>query len=224
MELSLAIILPIILVLSFLIGSLPTAYLMGRLRKGIDIRNIGSQNMGAMNVFYNIGLVEGLTVLAIDIIKGALAVYIAGLLGQSFTSMLTGSLSMPLLLQLLAGLAVVLGHNFSIFLRFRGGKGGATTIGVLVFLILPWSVPVYLGLFLLLLVLTRVPTISYGIAFICFPFLAWFTKDHSLPLVIFSLALLLLPGLMYIPRLKQMRESAGSWRKVFLRKSIKDRF
>ena len=169
MELSLAIILPIILVLSFLIGSLPTAYLMGRLRKGIDIRNIGSQNMGAMNVFYNIGLVEGLTVLAIDIIKGALAVYIAGLLGQSFTSMLTGSLSMPLLLQLLAGLAVVLGHNFSIFLRFRGGKGGATTIGVLVFLILPWSVPVYLGLFLLLLVLTRVPTISFGIAFICFP-------------------------------------------------------
>ncbi len=219
-----AAILPIILVLGYLIGSLPTAYLMGRLRKGIDIRDIGSQNMGAMNVFYNIGLVEGLIVLAIDILKGCLAVYLAVLLGQSFTYVITGSLTMALLLQLLAGLAVVLGHNFSLFLNFRGGKGGATAIGVLVFLTFPWSVPVYLGLFLILLALTKVPTISYGLAFICFPFLAWFTEDHSLPILIFSLALLLLPGLMYIPRLKQMRASGGSWSRVFFRRNIKDRF
>ncbi len=224
MELSLAVILPIILVISYLIGSLPTAYLMGRLRKGIDIRTVGSQNMGAMNVFYSIGMIEGLIVLAVDIIKGALAVYLAVILGGSFDYTLAGSLSMALLLQLLAGLAVVLGHNFSLFLNFRGGKGGATAIGVLVFLTFPWSVPVYLGLFLLLLVLTRVPTISYGIAFICFPFLAWFAKGHSLPILIFSLVLLLLPGLMYIPRLKQMHSTGGSCRRVFFRRTIKDRF
>ena len=224
MKLSLAAILPIILIIGYLIGSLPTAYLMGRLRKGIDIRKIGSQNMGAMNVIYNIGLAEGLIVLAIDILKGVLAVYLAMLISQSFTYVLAGSLTMSLLLQLLAGVAVVLGHNFSLFLNFRGGKGGATTIGVLVFLTFPWSVPVYLGLFLLLLLITRVPTISYGLAFICFPFLAWFIKDHSLPILIFSLAVLLLPGLMYIPRLKQMRASGGSWRRVFFRKNMKDRF
>ncbi len=224
MELSIAVIIPAVLIVSYLIGSLPTAYLMGRLRKGVDIRTVGSQNMGAMNVFYSIGLVEGLVVLAIDILKGVLALYIASLLGGAHTYLLTGSLSMSLLLQFLAGLAVVLGHNFSIFLGLRGGKGGATTIGVLVYLTLPWSVPVYLGLFLLLLLITRVPTISYSLAFISFPFLAWFTRDHSLPILIYSLVLLLLPGLMYIPRLKQMRSAGGSWRRVFLRNSMKDRF
>ena len=197
---------------------------MGRLRKGIDIRTVGSQNMGAMNVFYSIGFLEGLTVLAVDICKGALAVYLAMLLSQSYDYTVTGSLSMSLLLQLCAGLAVVLGHNFSMFLKLRGGKGGATTIGVLVFLTFPWSIPVYLGLFLLLLVVTRVPTISYGLAFICFPLLAWFTKGHSTPLLVFSVVVLLLPALMYIPRLKQMRASGGSWYRVFFRRSVKDRF
>jgi len=212
-----------IIIICYVIGSIPTAFLVGHLRKGVDIREVGSRNMGAMNVFYSIGIAEGLLVLAVDIGKGALAVYIASLLTRSFTYPLADSIDVSLLVQLIAGLVVVLGHTFPLFLRFRGGKGGATTIGVLAFLLWPWS-PIYLGVFLLLLLITRVPTVSYGISFICFPFLAWFTRDHSIPLLVYSIVILLIPALTYIPRIKEMYQAGGgSWRRVILRKSMKDR-
>ncbi len=213
----------IVVIVSYFIGSIPTAYWVGRLRRGADIREVGSRNMGAMNVFYSVGIAEGLLVLAVDIGKGVLAVYIASLLAGPYTYIVTGSLDLSLLIQLIAGLVVVLGHTFPLFLRFRGGKGGATTIGVLVFLLWPWS-PIYLGTFLLLLLITRVPTVSYGLSFICFPFLAWFAKNQSVPLVVFSLVILLIPALTYIPRIKEMYHAGGgSWRRVILRRSVKDR-
>ncbi len=81
---------------AYLIGSPPTAYIMGRLRKGIDIRKVGTRNMGAMNVFYTVGFAEGITVLAVDIGKGVAAVALARWLG------------VPLVAQLFAGAAVVI--------------------------------------------------------------------------------------------------------------------
>jgi glycerol-3-phosphate acyltransferase PlsY len=204
----------LVLIAGYIIGSLPTAFLMARFRKGVDIRDIGSRNMGAMNVFYKIGFAEGITVLIVDMGKGALAVAIAYLLRSQF--------EFPLLIQLLTGVAVILGHAFPVFLKFRGGKGGATCIGVLAFLI-PWACPFYLGIFLLLLAITRFPTLSYGIAFITFPLVAWLVY-HSTPLIIFSVVILLVPLLMYIPRLKEMYSNAGgSWQRVFMRRSLKDR-
>ena len=71
----------IAIVCAYVIGSIPSAYIMGRLRKGVDIRQIGSRSMGAMNVFYQIGFVEGLSVLAVDIGKGMAAVALARWLG-----------------------------------------------------------------------------------------------------------------------------------------------
>jgi len=195
---------------SYLIGSFPTAYLMARLIKRVDIREIGTRNMGAMNVFYKIGFAEGLLVLAIDIGKGALAVFLARFLLA------------PEPAQLACGVMVVIGHAYPVFLRFRGGKGGAAAIGVLVFL-MPWAIPVFLGIFLLLLATTRTPTLSYSFAFLCFPFIAWLIY-HSGALLIFSLLLPLVPLVKYIPRIKEMRSRAGSWRRVFLRRSLKDRF
>lgn len=195
---------------SYLIGSFPTAYIVARLRRGVDIRQIGTRNMGAMNVFYKIGIAEGLLVLATDIGKGAAAVFIARQLGT------------PEAVQLASGVAVVLGHAFPVFLRFRGGRGGATCIGALVFL-MPWGIPFFLGIFLLLLLITRVPTISYSLAFFCFPFIAWLIYDSG-TLIIFSIMLPLLPLIKYIPRIKEMHTAAGSWRRVFLRRSVKDRF
>jgi glycerol-3-phosphate acyltransferase PlsY len=204
----------LVLIAGYIIGSLPTAFLMARFRKGVDIRDIGSRNMGAMNVFYKIGFAEGITVLIVDMGKGALAVAIAYLLRSQF--------EFPLLIQLLTGVAVILGHAFPVFLKFRGGKGGATCIGVLAFLI-PWACPFYLGIFLLLLAITRFPTLSYGIAFITFPLVAWLVY-HSTPLIIFSVVILLVPLLMYIPRLKEMYSNAGgSWQRVFMRRNLKDR-
>lgn len=108
----------IALLAAYLLGSVPAAYVMGRLRKGIDIRQVGSRNMGAMNVFYSIGFGEGLAVLAFDIGKGAAAVALARVMAT------------PEAVQLLAGLVAVVGHNFPIFLNF---KGGAVNPSALVF-------------------------------------------------------------------------------------------
>ena len=122
------------IVCAYLIGSFPSAYIICRLRKGTDVRQIGTQNMGAMNVFYTVGFVEGVIVLALDIGKGAAAVALARGLG------------VPEIVQFLAGLAAVVGHGFPVFLKFRGGKGGATCIGVFAFL-MPWCIPFLIGIF-----------------------------------------------------------------------------
>lgn len=200
----------IAIICGYLLGSIPSAYIAGRLIKGVDIREVGSRNMGAMNVIYNVGLATGVLVLAVDIGKGVAAVALARWLG------------VPVITEMLAGGAAIIGHSFPVWLKFRGGRGGATVAGVLFFLI-PWSVPIGLSTFGLLLILTRFPTISYSIAMLCFPLIAWLI-DHRGDLVVFSLLLMLIPLVRYIPRIKEMRVKAGSWRRLALRKNLKDRF
>ncbi len=200
----------IALIIAYLIGSIPTAYITGRLIKGFDIRQVGTQNMGAMNVFYQVGFLAGLMVLAVDIGKGAAVVALARLMGT------------PEIIQLLAGATAVIGHGFTIFLNFRGGRGGATCIGVLAFL-MPWGIPIYLAVFGAGLFFTRFPTLSYSLALVSFPFIAWLIY-HNGTLVAYTILLLLLPAIKYIPRVKEMRDKAGSWRHVLLRRGMKDRF
>ena len=196
--------------IAYLIGSIPTAYITGRLIKGFDIRQVGTRNMGAMNVFYQVGFLAGLMVLAIDIGKGAAVVALARLMGT------------PEIVQLLAGAVAVIGHGFTIFLNFHGGRGGATCIGVLAYL-MPWGIPIYLAVFGAGLLLPRFPTFSYSLALVSFPFIAWLMY-HDGTLVVYTILLLLLPAIKYIPRVKEMRDKAGSWRHVLLRRSLKDRF
>jgi len=197
------------LICAYLIGSFPSPYVIGRLFKGVDIRRIGSHNMGAMNVFYKVGFGAGLLVLAIDIGKGAAAVALARFLGT------------PDVVQLLAGIAAVLGHAFTIFLKFRGGKGGATCIGILVY-VMPWGIPIYLVIFGISMLISRYPTLSYSLAFVCYPFIAWLIY-HRWEYIVFSIVVLLLPAIRYIPRVKEMHDKAGSWHNVVLRKGFKDR-
>jgi len=195
---------------AYLLGSIPSAYIAGRLRKGIDIRQVGSRNMGAMNVFYNVGIVPGLLVLGVDIGKGVAAVALAHWLVESD------------LVLFIAGAIAVLGHSFPVWLNFRGGRGGAPLIGVLIFL-MPWGIPIGLAVFFVLLLLTRFPTLSYSIALLCFPFIAWLIY-HRGDYVAFSSAILLIPLFRYIPRIKEMRTKGGSWGRVIKRRNLKDRF
>ena len=194
---------------AYLIGSFPTAYVVGRLKKGVDIREVGSRNMGAMNVVYTIGLAYGILVLVVDIGKGVAAILLARWLGTSPT------------IQLVAGGAAVLGHAFPVFLKFNGGKGGATSIGVLA-LLMPKAIPFGAGLFVAALLITRYPTFSYSLALACFPFVAWLIY-HSGTLTLFSIMLLLILVARYLPRVKEMRSTGGSWRRVVLRRGFKDR-
>lgn len=200
----------IAIVCSYLLGSFPTAYIIGRLRKGIDIREVGSRNMGAMNVIYNVGTADGILVIFVDAIKGAAAVFLARWLGA------------PLEIQLVAGAVAIIGHSFPVFLKFRGGRGGATLVGVVIFL-MPWLLAIGLPLFGLILLITRFPTLSYGLALLSAPFVAWLIYD-SIEYVIYSIILLIILGLRYIPRIKEMRSTGGTWRRVTLRRSLKDRF
>ncbi len=199
----------IALLAGYLMGSIPTAYIVARLRKGVDIREVGSQNLGAMNVFYKVGFAEGLLVLAVDIGKGVAGVALARYLG------------MGIVVQMLAGVAVLLGHSFPVFLKFRGGKGGASCIGILIFF-MPWCIPIYLGVFGPVLLITRFPTLSYSLAFLCFPFTGWLIY-HSWEMVVYSIGLMILPLLKYIPRIIEMRRKGGSWKHVVYRKNLKDR-
>ena len=109
------------LVGSYLIGSLPTAYLLVWRLKRIDVRTVGSGNVGATNVSRVAGFMAGLVVFCIDLAKGALAVW-----------WLAPWFALTPAMRLSCGLAAILGHNFPVWLGFRGGKGVATTIGVLV--------------------------------------------------------------------------------------------
>jgi len=108
--------------LSYLLGSIPTAYIAGKFYKGIDIREHGSRNVGATNVFRVLGKVPGTIVLVIDILKGVLAVALV----SSFLGLESN------IFYILFGMASVCGHNWTVFLNFKGGKGVATSLGVLI--------------------------------------------------------------------------------------------
>lgn len=205
------------LLAAYIIGSFPSAYIVGRLRNGVDIRTVGSRNMGAMNTFYRVGFWYGMLVLILDIGKGAAAVALAGFL----TGFVDTTSFILLLVRLLAGVVAVLGHAFPVFLKFKGGKGGATCIGVLVCL-MPWGAPIYLALFGLVLLVSRFPTLSYAVAFLCFPFIGWLIY-HQGALVIYSVAILIIPGVKYIPRVVEMRTKSGGWKHLFMRRNLKDR-
>jgi glycerol-3-phosphate acyltransferase PlsY len=201
----------IAIISAYLLGSIPSAYIAGRLKKGIDIRTVGSRNMGALNVYYEVGLMESIPVFLVDVSKGIGAVLLARWLGVS------------LLFQLLAGLAAVIGHTFPVFLKFRGGKGGATTVGLLLFL-MPKAIPFFIATALIALLITRNLTFCYGVTFIVFPFAAWLIY-HNEPLIFFSIGLPVFVGMNYIPRLKEMRmKTSGSWRRVVKRSSLRERF
>ncbi len=106
-------------VAGYLLGSISFSFLFGRMLGGVDIRKHGSGNAGATNTLRVLGVGPALTVLALDIGKGVLAVWIGRWIGPD-----------PIWLSIAAGIAVILGHNWPVFFGFRGGKGIATTIGV----------------------------------------------------------------------------------------------
>ena len=141
--------------LSYAIGSLPTAYLFTRYILGQDIRQMGDFNSGAANVFRNVGAKAGVAVGSIDIIKGALVVVLANALVDD-----TG-------MEMMAGAAALAGHNFPAHLKFRGGRGAATAVGVLI---------------------ASVPIIGLPIGAACLVVL-YFTHKAIYPLAIFLVAI-----------------------------------
>ena len=149
-----------IMLLSYLLGSIPTAYLFSRLIKKVDIRNEGSGNIGGMNVYRIAGLIPGFLTVLIDAIKGALAVLIALLL--------SGELPVVFI----CGFLVVAGHNYSLFMKFRGGKGLATTLGLFIVLSPISILFAVLSAVVLTLILRDINT-AFGSAALSIPLILW---------------------------------------------------
>lgn len=169
----------LVILISYLIGSIPTAYIFGRLLKGIDIRKFGSGNVGATNAWRVLGRVPGITILILDILKGFAAVF---LLGNFIQPEITG---MPEeLMRILLGFACISGHNWTIFLQFKGGKGVATTLGVLLALqVVISSLRIVFGLviltWLLVFIIVRIVSLASVISGISLPIYMFVFKQSK---------------------------------------------
>ncbi|NLK09169.1 MAG: glycerol-3-phosphate 1-O-acyltransferase PlsY, partial [Firmicutes bacterium] len=150
------------LFLSYLIGSIPFGLIVGKLWAKLDVREYGSGNIGTSNVLRTVGPMAAALVLILDVAKGALAVYLGTLAGGE-------------LVRILAGVAAIAGHNWPVYLRFRGGKGIATSLGAVVALT-PGIALILLGLWIIIVSATRYISLASLAAALLFPVFLVVTK------------------------------------------------
>ena len=161
----------IIAIIAYLIGSVNFSIIISKKTAGFDVREKGSGNAGTTNMLRSVGKKAAAITLLCDILKGVIAIGIAIIIGKIWTD-----LNAELLLQI-AGIAVVIGHTFPIFFGFKGGKGVATSLGVL--LMSNWQIGLICLVFaLILMILTRMVSLGSCAAAVLFPVLTLFINDH----------------------------------------------
>ncbi len=174
----------IYIVLAYLLGSIPTAVWVGKSWYKIDVREHGSKNAGATNTFRVLGKKPGIVVLLIDVIKGVLAVTFPYFL--DFASWGSDEL---IQLQLILGILAVIGHIFPVFAGFNGGKGVATSLGIVIG-IHPFAALVCLGVFLIVFILSSYVSLGAILAAVTFPFSVHFLfQNQNFYLLLFSILL-----------------------------------
>ncbi len=177
----------LLMIISYLAGAIPFGLIIARSR-GIDLRRAGSRNIGATNVLRTVGRKEALFTLAGDVLKGVFAVALAKAAG--YGDPYTG----------LAGLAAVIGHDYSVFLRFRGGKGVATSLGVLL-MYAPYAGLVTVGIWLVVVAASRYSSLGALVGFTLLP-LTLYVFDNGGSGVMLGL---LLTALVYIKHRENIR-------------------
>ncbi len=204
--------LAVAMISAYLLGSFPSAYVAGLLVKGIDIREHGSGNIGASNVFRVVGKKWGILVLVIDILKGFIAVAVIASFCHAHQAIFA-----KLPYGLIVGIAAIAGHNWTVFLKFRGGKGVATSLGVALAL-LPKAALSALCVWILVLIPFGYISVSSLVAAASFPFwiFFWYRLVAGF-LPIFAMSVLVSILIVYthrsnIQRLKQGKE-AKVWHK-----------
>jgi glycerol-3-phosphate acyltransferase PlsY len=181
----------LMILISYLVGSVPTSIIVGKLLKGIDIRQHGSGNAGATNVFRVLGWKAGLVVLLIDIAKGVIPTVWVSQLG------LQSGFSWEFVnFQIVAGLCAVFGHIWTIFAGFKGGKGVGTGAGMVIGLA-PLTVLICLGVFVIVVAATRYVSLGSVLASVALPvvlFINRFVLEGDVPpqLLIFGLFIMAL--------------------------------
>jgi acyl phosphate:glycerol-3-phosphate acyltransferase len=158
--------------LGYLLGSIPTGYLAGRIA-GVDIRKTGSGNIGATNVVRTLGKRYGYPVFAIDVLKGLTAVIISTALARHLDLTPRGMQ----IFGITAGVCCVLGHSFTVWLKFKGGKGVATSIGV-IFGLTPLAALIVIGVWIVTFELTRYVSVASMIAAAALPIAVVLLSRH----------------------------------------------
>jgi glycerol-3-phosphate acyltransferase PlsY len=173
---------------AYLLGSIPTGYLVAKSR-GIDIRTVGSGNIGATNVFRILGKPAGIFVLVVDALKGFVSCYFVGpLVYRLLVGRLEDDSAAHEYLKIIGGFLAILGHNYTCWLKFKGGKGIATSAGVTLAL-LPVAMGISLVVWLLAFAITRYVSVASIAAALVLPFAAWWPA-HRTPLMIFIAGLI----------------------------------
>lgn len=178
---------------TYLLGSIPFAYIVARLVAGVDIRVVGDGNVGTKNTFEVVGKAAGVAVGVADISKGALAAVAARAFSPSEDVVL------------LAGACAVLGHDFPVFLRFQGGQGMAAMLGVFGVLF-PQPLALALGAFAFAMLLTRNWDLSWAVAFVALVVLMWLGGQPP-KRVIYVILMLPTIGLRKLLQLRQTRQA-----------------
>lgn len=192
---------------AYLLGSVPTAVWIGKYFYKIDVREYGSGNAGATNAFRVLGKKAGIPVLLIDILKGFSAVCLA-----HFSPYVQGT-NQFINLQLVLGIASLVGHIFPLFASFRGGKGIATLLGIIL-AVHPYAAFLSMGIFILVLLISGYVSLSSMTAAVAFPIIVIFIFKTTVPsLIIFSLLIAIMVLITHqknIERLLRREESKAS--------------
>ncbi len=162
----------IVAIIAYLLGSISFSVIISKKMAGFDVRQKGSGNAGTTNVLRSVGKKAAIITLILDVLKGVVAILVAYIVGK-----IANNLDKSLLIQI-AGIAVIIGHTFPIFFGFKGGKGIATSLGVL--LMTNWNIGLICLVFaLVLMVLTRIVSLGSIAAAILFPVLIIFMPSNN---------------------------------------------
>lgn len=196
----------LVAVASYLIGAIPASFIMGKLVRGIDLRQHGSGNLGAANTFRVLGTRAAIPVLLFDIGKGFLAVWYVSRMGDA-----------TVWHALLAAVAVVVGHNYSVFVGFSGGKGVGTTAGAFLALA-PYAVASCIVLWIVTLLVTRIVSIASMAAAILLPVTIYVSnvlvdaRTHDAVLLL-SILVAVIIIYKHRPNIRRLRE--GTEKRIF---------
>jgi glycerol-3-phosphate acyltransferase PlsY len=206
------VLLVIAIVLAYLIGSIPTSVWIGRIFYNVDVRSMGSGNAGATNTIRVLGYKAGIPVLIFDVFKGWLAVYIANFFWKD-----SGSFPDLTDFKIMLAIAAVTGHVFPVYVKFKGGKGIATLLGVGIALY-PLAACIVVGIFAITLVLTGYVSVASICASVTFPLVEIVLLGHHehISLILLSLAVAFFVPLTH--RKNILRLIAGTESKFTFRK------
>ena len=197
---------------AYLIGSFPTSFLMAKAFRGIDIRDVGSKNAGATNVFRAMGKIPALITLIVDILKGA---FVAAVVADFFYP-LQDSFNYEFYCPFL-GFIAICGHIWPVFLRFRGGKGVATTLGVAA-VIAPKAILASIAIFVAVFSLAGYISLASLMSILSFPFIAAMF-NYSIYLVLFSVTISLIITYKHKENIKRLLKGVENKTVIFKRKS-----